>query len=245
MATQKASITKNAKAVKKPAYLDSFYSIFYRKSKLSMLLNDDRVQSFLSLGFRSRLIDELLEDIGTNSSVLQIGCTFGSQIKKTAEKIGKYGSYTVMDVLENQLAFCKEQNKNQNINFVLYDARKPFDLKFDAVVCFMLLHELPPTSRRKVVNNALDSVKKDGKVIFIDYDKPSKLNPLYFMLKPFNRLFFPLTESLQTTPIQALAQKSAHFAWYKKNYAGKMFQKVVAVRRIADEKKPEVKPSFY
>jgi len=245
MATQKANIIKSAKTLKKPAYLDSFYGAFYRKGKLRALLDDNRVQSFLSFGFRSRLIDDLLEEVGTNSSVLQIGCTFGDQIKKTAEKIGKYGSYTVMDVLEDQLAFCKEQNKNQNINFVLYDARKPFDEKFDAVVCFMLLHELPLTSRRKIVNNALEGVKKDGKVIFIDYDKPSKLNLLYFVLKPLNRLFFPLTESLQETSIQALAQKSAHFTWYKKNYAGKMFQKVVAVRRIADEKKPEVKPSFY
>ncbi len=245
MAENKGNLIKNSKVVKEPNYLNTLYGFLYKRKKVRSILNDQRVQNFLSLGYRNKMIEDVLEDVATNSNVLQIGCTFGNQISKTAEKIGKYGSYTISDISAEQLNFCHEQNKNQKINYLLHDARKAFNEKFDTVICLMLLHELPPISRYKVINNALEAVKKDGKVIFIDYDNPSKFNLLRIILKPFNRLFFPLTESLQLTGIQAYAQKSTHFLWYKKNYGAKMFQKIVAVRRISEDKKPQVKPSFY
>ncbi|MBR6408742.1 MAG: rhodoquinone biosynthesis methyltransferase RquA [Alphaproteobacteria bacterium] len=241
----KANVVKNSKIVKEPPYLRELYAFIYKNKSMSRFLDDERIQSILSLGAKKILIEDLLEDIGTNSSVLQIGCTFGSQMQKTADKIGRYGSYVVADVLPVQIERCREQLIDKKIDFEVMDARKPFSSKYDTVLCFMLLHELPETSREKVVNNALDAVKEGGKAIFIDYNMPSKYNLLRFFLKPFNRLYFPFTENLWYRQIRAYAHKENHFAWYKKTYRAKMFQKVVAVRKVADEKKPETKPSFY
>jgi len=236
---------KTSQTVIEPAYLRGLYGFLYSGTHLAKFLDDDRIQTLLTFGFETKLIDDMLEDIGTNSSVLQIGCTFGSQMQKTAEKIGKYGSYVVADVSKTQLKEAKTKLINQKIEFKLHDARKPFNAKYDTVICFMLLHELPETSRSKIINNALDAVKTGGKVLFIDAHEPLRLNVLRYILKPFNRLFFPFTEKLWTTPIKDYARKSAHFIWYQKTYGMEMFQKVTAVRKVSDEKKPTTKPSFY
>ena len=241
----KGNVVKNAKIVKEPLYLSMLYPLMYHNKRVYRFLDDDRIQAVLSLGFKKKIVDDMLEDINTNSSVLQIGCTFGSQMQKTADKIGRYGSYVITDVSGEQLDRAREQLIDKKIDFEMHDARKPFSKKYDAVICFMLLHELPEVSRRKVINNALDAVKQGGKVIFADYNKPSEWNVLRFVLKPFNRLYFPFIEKLWENPIKNYAGKDDHFSWDKKVYAGRMFQKVVAVREVSDEKKPETKPSFY
>jgi len=245
MGNIKANVINNSKIVKEPLYVEELYSFLYHNKKLEKFLDDDRIQTLLTFGYNQKIIDDMLEDVGTNSSVLQIGCTFGSQIKKTAEKIGVYGSYTVVDASKDQLARSREHLIDQKVNFELYDARKPFSKKYDTVICFMLLHELPQNSREKLINNALDAVRDGGRALFIDYHQPSSWNVLRFILKPFNRLFFPFVEKFLETPIKNCARKSTHFAWYKKTYGAKMFQKVIAVRRISDEKRPDTKPSFY
>ena len=142
---------KNSKIVKIPAYLGELYGFIYDQKKVSQILDDYRVQAILRCGLQNRLIDDLLEDIGTNSSVLQIGCTFGKQIEKTEEKIGRYGQYTIVDVNPKQLERCREKLIDKKINFQVHDARKPFSQQYDTVICYMLLHELPEVSRQKVI----------------------------------------------------------------------------------------------
>ena len=245
MTEKKANIIKNAKIVKEPSYISQLYPLIYHNKKIYRFLDDDRIQTVLSFGFRRRIIDDMLENIKTNSSVLQIGCTFGGQMQKTADKIGRYGSYVVVDALPEQIERARGQLIDKKIDFEVHDGRKPFSSKYDAVICFMLLHEMPETSRKKLIDNALDAVKQGGQAIFVDYNKPSEWNVLRFVLKPFNRLFFPFVEKLWEKPIKNYARQSAHFSWDKKTYGARMFQKIVAVRQVSDEKKPESKPSFY
>ncbi len=241
----KSIIVKNAKTTKEPAYIEALYKKLYKNTKISRFMDDQRIQNFLTLGFYNKVTEEILEDIGTNSSVLQTGCTFGNQIEKTADKIGRYGNYVLVDVLQSELDRVKEKLVDKKIDFEIHDVRKPLSGKYDTVLCLMLLHEVPKISRAKVINNVLDAVKENGKAIFIDYNKPSKWNLLRIILKPFNRLYFPFIESLWKNPIKSYAAKERHFSWYKKTYAGGIYQKVTAVRIASDEKKPETKPSFY
>ena len=236
---------KNAKITKEPAYIDALYPLIYKNTNMSRFLDDSRIQNILTFGFYKKMLEDLLEDIGTNSTVLQMGCTFGPQIEKTADKIGRYGTYVLADILKSELDRAKEKLIDKKIDFEIHDVRKPLSRKYDTVLCVMLLHELPEVSRTKVINNALDAVKEGGKAIFIDYNRPSDLNLLRFLLKPFNRLFFPFTESLWKKTIKSYAKKEAYFSWYKKTYAAGMYQKVVAVRHTSEPQKQVTKPSFY
>jgi len=236
---------KNAKITKEPAYIDVLYPLIYKNIKMARFLDDNRIQNILTFGFYKQMLEDMLEDIGTNSTVLQMGCTFGPQMEKTADKIGRYGTYVLTDILKSELNRAKEKLIDKKIDFEIHDVRKPLSRKYDTVLCIMLLHELPEISRQKVINNALDAVKEGGKAIFIDYNRPSDLNLLRFLLKPFNRLFFPFTESLWKKTIKSYAKKEAYFSWYKKTYAAGMYQKVVAVRHTSEPQKQVTKPSFY
>lgn len=241
----KYNVVKNSKVVKIPAYVREIYGKIYDSEKISRFLDDDRIVSFLTLGQQSKMVDDLVKEISTNSSVLQMGCTFGYQIEAVSEKIGAYGRYVIADVNAKQLARCRSKTIYQKINFQSQDVSKAFSEKFDVVICYMLLHELPPVTRAKVINNALNCVDEGGKVVFIDYNKPSKWNILRYLIKPFNRLYQPFAESLWKNSIDTYAKHKEHFSWRKKTYLGKMYQKTVAIRQIPSYERPVTKTSFY
>ncbi len=241
----KYNLVKSSKATKTPAYMKVIYGKIYDNEKISRFLDDDRIVSFLSLGQQKHMIDDVVKEISTNSRVLQMGCTFGRQIEAVAEKVGIYGKYVVADVNEKQIERCKSKIIYQKVNFRSQDVSKAFSEKYDTVICYMLLHELPLKTRAKVINNALNCVDEGGKVIFVDYNKPSRWNLLRFIIKPFNRLYQPFAESLWDTSIDNYAEYKEHFVWRKKTYFGKMYQKTVAIRQIPNYEKPVSKSSFY
>ena len=213
----KYNIIKSSKVVKTPAYVKEIYGKIYENEKVSRFFDDDRIVSLMTLGQQNKMVADVVKEISTNSSVLQMGCTFGKQIESVAEKVGSYGRYVVADV-------CA---------------------KFDTVICYMLLHEVPPVTKAKIINNALNCVEEGGKVIFVDYHNPSRWNLLRFFLKPFNRLYQPFAESMWDKSIESYAKNKEHFSWRKKTYFGRMYQKVVAVRQIPSFEKPASKSNFY
>ena len=241
----KYNMVKSSKVVKVPAYVHEVYGKIYENEKVSRFLDDERIASIMTWGQQNKMVNDLVKEISTNSTVLQLGCTFGRQIEAVAEKVGAYGKYVVVDVCAKQIERCRSKAIYQKINFQSQDASKAFSEKYDTVICYMLLHELPPTTRAKVINNALNSVDEGGKVIFIDCHKPSKWNLLRFLIKPFNRLYQPFTESLWNHNIESYAEYKEHFVWRKKTYFGRLYQKTVAIRQIPIYEKPVVKSSFY
>lgn len=247
MATVKAkyNIIKNSKVVKVPAYVHEIYGGIYENEKICRYLDDERISNAMTWGFQNVLVADLVKEICVNSKVLQIGCTFGRQIEAVAEKIGAYGKYKIIDVCPQQIERCRSKAIYQTIDFQLHNGSRRLTEKFDTVICYMLLHELPPFTKTKIINAALNSVEEGGKVIFIDYHRPSKWNLLRFLLKPFNRLYQPFAESMWKFDIEDYATYREHFSWRKKTYAGKMYQKLVAVRQIPAYEKPAPKTSFY
>ena len=241
----KYNLVKSSKTVKTPAYVKEIYGHIYENMTVSRFLDDERIVTLMTFGQQNRLVNDLVNEISTNSRVLQIGCTFGKQIEAVAEKIGAYGKYTIVDVCPCQIERCKSKSLYQKIDFQSYNGAKSFVEKYDTVICYMLLHELPPTTKSKIINNVLNCVDEGGKVIFVDYHAPSKWNLLRFLIKPFNRLYQPFAESMWKYGIESYATHKEHFLWRKKTYFGKMYQKVVAVRQLPNYEKPVKKESFY
>ena len=94
----------------------------------------------------------------------------------------------------------------------------------------MLLHELPPITRQKVITNILKALPVGGKAVFVDYHLPSSLNPLKYFIRAFNRLYQPFAEALWKTPIREMATDKENYTWSKQTYFGGTYQKVVATR---------------
>lgn len=225
--------TNTQKITKLPAYVKAVYGWLYCSWKMSRFFDGNKFQKVLTLGNSGKLQEALLKEVAQSKKVLQIGATFGSQIEKTAEKIGFYGQYDLADVCETQLRRCEDKYKYlfSNMRFLHHDGTKPFEDKYDVVICCNILHELPPLSKIKVVNNALNSLYDNGKVVFIDYHNPYKWHPLRYFVRMFNRLYQPFAEKMWDREIHTLAEKKTNYNWRKTTYFGGMYQKVIASKK--------------
>ena len=136
-----------------------------------------------------------------------------------------------MDVLPHIIEKCQEKHQNHRINYITANAAKPFKGEYDTIICYMLLHELPPITRQKVITNILKALPVGGKAIFIDYHLPSSLNPLKYFIRAFNRPYQPFAEALWKTPIREMITNKENYTWSRQTYFGGIYQKVVATKK--------------
>ena len=146
-----------------PAYLTDIYGWLYLNPKLYNLLDNAFLLNFLTLGYHSLLTEEVKKEISPHSHILQIGATLGGQIEKAYSGLGMLGSYTIVDILPDILENCREKHLEQKIGFVHADAAKTVKGNYDIIICYMLLHELPPLTRTRVIDNILKALKPGGK----------------------------------------------------------------------------------
>ena len=212
--------------------MEIFANKIYGKRNLSGVLDDARVARFNSFYAQKKIVKDLLKDITKNAHVLQIGLTFGDEISEVYNKVHKLGKFDIFDISEIQIERAKERYDNCNINIMNYDASLPWDEKYDVIICYNLLHELPLKTRSKIMDNALTSLTNGGKAIFIDFAEPEFFNPLKWPLLLFNRLYRPFSESLWNEPLENFCSLKDGFRWNHSYYHWRMFQKVVATRKI-------------
>ena len=177
-------------------------------------------------------IKELLKDITKNAHVLQIGLTFGKQIDAVYNKVQKQGKLDIFDLSETQIKRAAQKYAHHNMTITNYNAALPWDEKYDVIICYNLLRELPLKTRQAVMDNLLDNLTTGGKAVFVDYAEPEAWNLLKYPLKWFNRLYRPFAQSLWQEPIENFCSKKDQFRWQHTYYHGHMFQKTVAIRKI-------------
>lgn len=224
---------ENKKSTKLPIYVKAIYGWLYCNWNMSRFFDNMMFLKILTLGNYSKIQNSYLKEIEQSRKVLQLGATFGNQIENTADKIGHYGKYDLADVSDMQLRRVEEKYKYlfSNMTFINQDAINLFADKYDIVVCYNLLHELPLSTRVKVVNNALESLTDKGKVVFIDYYSPVIWHPLRYFVRMFNRLYQPFAEKMWDKEIHTLADNRINYTWKKTTFFGGMYQKVVAVKK--------------
>lgn len=222
-------MNKTAKR-KSPPYIRNVYSWLYFKPFVYNILDNSIIQNLLTFGYHNTLIEELKKEIAPHSKILQIGVTLGSQIEKTYHAVGTFGTYSIVDILPHQLENCQEKHLEQKINFIHADASKTIKGEYDTIICYMLLHELPPITRTKLLKKSISALKPGGKIIFIDYHKPSPFNPLWYFIRAFNRLYQPFAEALWKNSIKGLTPNAETCKWSKQTYFGGIYQKVVATK---------------
>lgn len=219
---------------KLPAYTTKVYGDIYNSLERSSELDtrfSANLRSFFQYG---RLVSSALHGISQNQTVLQLGQVFGYQIDEVAQLIGAYGQYDLIDI--NPFQVARNQEKYGHIypclNIFREDAATmKFENKYDVVLCFMLLQEVPSATKSKIINNALRAAKPGGKVIFIDYHNPCAWHPLRYWVRMYNRLYHPFAEKLWDRGIENYAQNRPNFLWRKSTYFGGMFQRLVATKK--------------
>ena len=216
-----------------PLYQREFYSWLYESPRLTRWFDHQYLLNILTFGTSSKMVKSCVDEIPIASDVLQMGSTFGDQIGKSAAKVGLYGHYDLLDVSVVQLRH--QRNKYCYLypfmRFINGDASRPIKKRYDIVICYMLLHEVPSATREQIINNALDCLKPKGKAIFIDYNNSVIWHPLRWLVKIFNRLYQPFAEKLWHNEIRNYARNPSGYYWRKTTFLGRMYQKVIVTKK--------------
>ena len=217
-----------------PPYQKEFYSRIYENKFITKLLDRQWLLDCLTLGNNRRLAKACLEEIQPNQQVLQLGGTFGNQLPLLAKKLGVYGKVDIVDVSITQLRYLRNKYRFSfpSMGFINCDALQMPEKKYDVVICYMLLHEMPTPTKSKLVNNVLSSLAPGGKAVFIDYNNAVWWHPLRWIVKMFNRLYQPFAERMWKTEIREYAVNKSLYDWHKTTYFGKMYQKLVVIKKI-------------
>lgn len=216
-----------------PPYQREFYSGLYESRFLTKLFDRQWLLNLLTFGYSGKLAKACLEEIRPHQKVLQTGVTFGNQLDLLASRLGVYGRLDVVDVSLTQLRYVRNKYRflYPYINFINRDALEPTGEKYDVVVCYMLLHELPFPAKSKLINQILGSLAPNGKAVFVDYNNAVWWHPLRWFVKMFNRLYQPFAERMWQTEIRNYVSDARQYDWRKTTYFAKMYQKVVVTRK--------------
>ena len=215
-----------------PEYLKSVYGRRYFHPFFSKIFDDEWMAAIGSFFCQKKLTEWVTNEIFEGNDVLQLGVASGNFEKRVAEKINGKGQYHIEDLSEFHIKAAQPRLSfwlNTSVmerDFTLPETKH--NKKYNAVIGYFLLHELPDVRKRAVLQRALNALKPGGKMIFVDYAQPKKFHPMKYPVKIFNRLFEPFAESLWHTDIIDFLPKKDNLIWDRKTLFGDMYQCVIA-----------------
>jgi ubiquinone/menaquinone biosynthesis C-methylase UbiE len=147
-------------------------------------------------GNYKRLCDAGLNGYGQHLSgrMLQIACAYGDLTPRLEENLGTDGSLEVIDILPIQLDnLARKLAKDSTVKLHCMDSMAldfP-DQHFDHALLFFLLHEQPLSVRIKTLAEAVRVIRTGGTLTIVGYPRPSRSNPLRFIMAPILSLLEP------------------------------------------------------
>lgn len=230
-----ASVLQQADVCHTPAVPDYLQEVYYwgylNPRNVSWLDREPIVKAILWWQHNT-LRRAAFAEIETGASVLQVAAVYGNFSKDLADHIGLDGNLKLIDVAPIQVKNTKvKMAAHPQAEVHLADASTLKDKSYDIVLSYFLLHEIPDDYKVKVLDNLLNHLKPEGKLVIVDYHKPHWAHPL----KPVLSLVFdklePFAKTLWRKSFQELASEQEKFTWKQNTYFGGLFQKVVVAHK--------------
>jgi len=219
-----------------PGYLQKVYWWAYVHPNAVRLFEREWLVNLILWGNFARLRDDALAELGlmTDQHVLQIACVYGNFTQRIAACLGKESRLDVVDILPIQLDNLRTKlQPDTRIHLHRQDSSALHfaDASFDTTLLFFLLHEQPENVRRATLAEALRVTRPGGKIVIVDYHKPSAGNPLRYVMQGVLKTLEPFALDLWRDDISAFLPASANIAGLAKTTSfGGLYQKVV-IRR--------------
>lgn len=223
-------------AIQIPDYLEKTYWWAYTHPNAVRIFERQWLVNLILWGNFARLRDQALDALGQHieGRVLQVACVYGNFTEKLVARLAADAHLDVIDVAPVQIRNMHNKLKaKQQVSIALQDAaRLQFETaRHDHVIVFFLLHEMPLDVRRKTVAEAWRVTRPGGKLVFVDYHLPARLNPFRYIMKPILRLLEPFAMDLWHTDIEHWLPADARPKRIsKQTYFGGLYQKVVIWR---------------
>ncbi len=228
--------TDVAASVPLPAYLQQIYWWAYLHPAAVRIFERQWLVNLILWGNFARLRDLALDEIGHSipGDVLQVACVYGNFTERLVQRLEPTGRLDVVDVAQVQLENLKEKLKGApRIGLHHQDSTDLHfaDASYDCVVLFFLLHEQPEDVRALTIAQALRVVKPGGKVVFVDYHRPSWINPFRYIMTLILKTLEPFAMDLWRKEItEWLPDRGLSLKVRKETFFGGLYQKVVVTR---------------
>jgi len=189
-----------------PGYLADTYWWAYVHPRAIHLFERQWLVNLILWGKFGALRDWALDALGIDEAghTLQVACVYGDLTARLLDGSAPGSKLDVVDVLPLQLAnLARKLPADSAVKMIRGDsAQMEFASgTYDRALLFFLLHEQPEAVRRATISNALRVVKPGGRVVIVDYHKPSVLNPLYLTMTGILSTLEPFALDLWRRPI--------------------------------------------
>ncbi len=218
-----------------PEYLSKNYWWAYLRPASLRIFDHKSVVSAILWGQYNGLVKAALAEADQGAQVLQMACVYGDLSPRLAQKIGPGGALDIIDIAPIQVKNARHHLAGLPwAKARIGDAANPGAQKYDMVLSFFLLHELPENYKRAVVDSALSALKPGGKAVFVDYHRPARWHPL----RPVQALVFallePFAKRLWRAELAEFASHPGRYHWQKHTRFAGFFQITVASSAPSD-----------
>ena len=214
-----------------PDYLERYYWWAYLRPTSLRVFDHPAVVSAILWGQYRRLCDAVLGIVRPGERVLQLACVYGDLTPRLRDRLGTQGRLEVVDVAPIQIDnLAAKLGYDPQVALRVADAAAPGTGRFDVVLCFFLLHEMPDDQKRRVVGAALDRLVSGGRAVFIDYAQPAWWHPIRPIMWAVFALLEPFAATMWRGNIRSLSSTPDRFSWREKRMFGGLYQIVVAER---------------
>lgn len=216
-----------------PAYLEEKYWWAYVRPYAIKFWDRHWLINLILLGNFVKLRDLALDALGSNiqGRILQIACVYGDFSLKLAQRLAADSSLDIVDVVPAQLENVRRKLPLRTpVQLVHRDAvsLRLADATYDQAILFFLLHEMPAGVRERTLSEALRVLKPGSKLVIVDFNKPSSLNPFRYLYPPFFRVFEPFALDIWKYSIEEWLPKDfVPTEITKETIFGGLYQKLV------------------
>ena len=219
-------------AVAVPGYLLELYWWAYVHPSGVRLFERQWLVNCILMGNFARLRDAALQAFGPHPGgrTLQLGCVYGDLTPRLAERIAGRGELDVVDVLPIQLENLRAKlPPAAPVNLRLGNAAALAlpSARYERALVFFLLHEQPAAVRRATLHEAFRLLKPGGRLVIVDYHRPSALHPLRPLLQPLLRRLEPYALDLWQHDLVKWLPRGAGRRSRKRTFFGGLYQCVV------------------
>ncbi len=224
------------KTTEVPVYLSETYWWAYVHPRAIHIFERQWLVNLILWGNFGPLRDAALDALGleTPGKTLQVACVYGNLTAKLQKGAAAGSSLDVVDVLPLQLAnLARKLPADSGVNMIRCNAAAmEFESgSYDRALLFFLLHEMPEDVRKATIAHTLRVVKPGGRVVIVDYHRPSKLNPLYLPMAGILHTLEPFAHDLWRREVSDWFPADVKLAEVKKTTSfGGLYQMLVITK---------------
>jgi ubiquinone/menaquinone biosynthesis C-methylase UbiE len=186
-----------------PRYLEQVYWWAYVHPQAVQVFERDWLVNTILFGNYARLREHALAELSAAREggapiagrTLQVACVYGNLTPRLLRRMREDAQLEVLDILPVQLENLRSKvalhGADARVTLTQADASAMphADASFDQVLLFFLLHEQPAAVRSATLAEALRVVKPGGRVVIVDYHRPTRWHPVRpLMAAIFSRL---------------------------------------------------------